>query len=266
MILRTSNERDLEQILTPEVQAVVYTPPAQPRWLEQLAVAVERGAFVVARTVLSRQRRDEIAWWLDENLPRAVVSEKVRESLIADVLSLTDRMNTAIGNGRFRLCIFTSAPTTASGFHVDIAPPGAPAWGLLRVYNGAGTAYVQPTNLIGTREFKSFVSRRGRLARQRRKARRDGDGDRVAQLSREIEHLDRARPFLRRPEEIQVAPAGTIVAFKLLDTSLQRLDPDPALAWIHCSPDEGLPQLVVNVTAPGPFPPMPPQWSGAKAP
>jgi hypothetical protein len=64
----------------------------------------------------------------------------------------------------------------------------------------------------------------------------------------EIMRLDREIDFLKRPCETLVAPAGSIVAFKHLDLSLHWSDHPKGLAWIHCSPMEGEPRLVVNIT------------------
>src|SRR3979409_1785552 len=69
VIVRAHDERELSRIADPQVQAVIYTPPAPPPRRGALGAAIERGAFHVPRTVLPRASRDEIAGWLAAHLP-----------------------------------------------------------------------------------------------------------------------------------------------------------------------------------------------------
>jgi hypothetical protein len=247
-IIRTVDERDLDRILSANVQAVIYHPPTRPAWLVDLAAAVQSGAFQIPRIILPDVSRDEITSWLEANLPAETLAPAVRRALMEDVVALVDRLGRLGKVARFMLRIFTGAPTTDCGFHVDTVAPGAPAIGLLRVYNGAGTPYVEPGNVTSMREFYRYLSRRERLERERGSARRDGDRQTRESVEGEIMRLDRDLDFLKRPGETPVAPAGSIVALKHLDLSLHWSDHAKGLAWIHCSPMEGEPRLVVNIT------------------
>jgi hypothetical protein len=148
------------------------------------------------------------------------------------------------------LRIFTEAPSTECGFHIDTVPPGAPAVGLLRVYNGAGTDYIDPTNVTSISDFYHYLGRRDRLRRDHRAARKEHDASALLRLEREIAEHDAARPFVRRANESGVAPAGSIVAFRHMDGRHHWSDLAKPLAWIHSSPMTGRPRLVVNVTSP----------------
>lgn len=252
VILQTQDERDLDKISSPSVQAVIFTPPSLPAWFAELAVAVQTGALQVPRTVLADTSRDEIAAWLENNLPVGVLGPEVRDALTADILALVDRVGALGDTTRFMLRIFTGAPNTECGFHLDTVPPGRHPCGLLRVYSGAGTAYVEPSNVSNMADFYRYLSRRERLTRERETARSEGETQARVSLDREIERLDAELDFLLRPDEVHTAPAGTIVGFKHLDIRLHWSDHDKSLAWIHCSPMEGEARLVVNVTANGP--------------
>jgi len=148
---------------------------------------------------------------------------------------------------RFHFRIFAAAPTTNCGFHVDTVAPGAVKWGLVRVYNGAGTEYVDPNDVVSMRDFYRYLSRRERLERERGEAQGCGNTERFARLEAEIQILDQEHAFLTPRGKVQVAPSRSIVAFKHLDVSLHWSDHSKALAWIHCSPMRGRARLVVNV-------------------
>jgi hypothetical protein len=258
VIVLTGDAQDLAAIVRPGIQAVIHIPPASPAWLSEIGAAVEEGRLRLPRSVLPHATRDDIAAWLEQHVPVDTVAKPARYSLIQDVLGLTDRLAAIAGAGaavrprRFMLRIFTEAPTTQCGFHVDTVPPAAPAFGLLRVYNGAGTLYVEPANVTSMADFYRDLGRRERLARERGRGRRERDAAALERLEREIAAHDAARPFLRRPDEIAVAPAGSIVAFKHVDVRHYRTDHPKSMAWIHCSPMTGSTRLVVNLTVPQP--------------
>lgn len=250
IIIRTSDERELSRITGAGVQAVIYTPRPLPSWLADLAAAVRTGALQIPRVLLPNVVRDEVDNWLEHVVPDGVLSREVRISLKHDVRILVDRLGGLTGASRFMVRLFTEAPTTECGFHVDSVPRGAPEWGLLRVYNGAGTEYVDPANLTSMADFYRYLGRRERLERERQLARRDGDETAFERLERAVGALDRERSFLIRAHEISVAPAGSIVAFKHIDISNHWSGLSDLSPWIHSSPMSGEPRLVVNVTAP----------------
>ena len=248
-IVRTSEEWDLERIADPDVQAVIYTPSELPEWLPSLTAAVESEIFQISRATLYDVRRGGIGRWLEANLPSGVLGRDVRRALVEDILALPNRIAALTAVSRLQLRIFTGIPSTECGFHVDTVPPGASTLGLLRIYNGAGTEYVDPENVAGMREFYRYLSRRERLERDRVAARRSHDQDRLRCLDREIAGLDEERAFLTRRDEVHVVPAGSIVAFRHLDGGLHWSNHCKSQAWIHCSPMQGRPRLVVNIAA-----------------
>jgi Protein of unknown function (DUF1826) len=252
LVLHTRDERDLGRIVEELVQAVIYEPPQLPPWFTEVAAAVESGALVVPRTVLPLATADDIAGWLAGHLPDGGLAPEVYDALFDDILGLVARLAQGSGASRFMLRIFTAAPTTECGFHVDTVPRDAPPWGLLRVYNGAGTAFVEPGNVASIAEFYRYLRRRERLEQERRDARANGDANALDRLEREVLRLDEERSFLERPGDIRVVPAGSIVAFKHLDAALYWTPHAKAKAWIHCSPMHGPARLVVNVTSPEP--------------
>lgn len=248
-ILVTEEEQGLSQIINPMVQAVIYNPRDLPQWFEELAEAVRTGEFQVPRTVVPRASRDEIEDWLQNNLPISLnTTTDLRGLVKTDILALVDHVGMISGAKRFMLRILTAVPNTDCGFHVDTVPPGANPWGLLRVYVGAGTAFVDPTNVTSMADFYHYLSRRERLTRERTVASDDRDKDDCERLQREIEQLDSERAFLRQPNDIQIAPAGSIVVFKHLDVSLHWSNHDKSMAWIHSSPMAGDTRFLVNLS------------------
>ncbi len=254
VVITTREKRDLGLIVADGVQAVVCTPHPQPHWIGLLADAIGGGSATTKRSLLPDASREEVrAWfhaWVDEVLPTGMVAPEIRVLLQDDVSGLVDLMATLGGVSRFRLRVLVGAPNNECGFHVDTVAPGAPSWGLLRVYNGAGTEYADPLDVRSLTEFHRYLRLRERLERSRARARRDGDEHTAARVATEIADLDSARPFLRRPDAIQLAPAGSIVAFKHADIRDYWSDNPAAASWIHCSPMAGCPRLVVNVTSP----------------
>src|SRR5689334_14221739 len=168
-IVLTDEEQGLYEIETPMVQAVIYIPRSLPHWFEELTEAVRKGEFHVPRTVIPRASRDQIEAWLENNLPSPPTSTDLRGLVKTDILALVDHVGMISGGAtRFMLRILTAVPNTECGFHVDTVPPGANPWGLLRVYAGAGTEFVDPANVTSMAAFYQYLSRRERLARERR--------------------------------------------------------------------------------------------------
>jgi hypothetical protein len=251
-IVQTDNQRDLVRIRSWSVQAVIYVPRALPDWFLNLAAAVENGALEVPRTTLHNVTHDEVKMWVEVNVSTTRLCCEVLNALKTDIMELVDCLAGLTNARRFSLRIFTGAPTTDCGFHVDTVPPGAPRCGLLRVYNGVGTAYVEPANVTSTRDFYHYLSRRERLERERAVARRNAAFEDCERLEREIKQLDLQPGFLKHRSQVQIAPAGSIVAFKHLDISRHWSNHGKELAWIHCSPMQGNPRLVINISSPQP--------------
>jgi hypothetical protein len=259
-VLLTRDERDLDRCREPGVLAVIFTPSARPGWLDELATAVETERLRLPRTVLEDVIPADVAAWMDRTLPVGVLSTAAREALVDDVRWLTERTRQVAGADRCMVRILTATPTPECGFHLDTVVAGDRPWGLLRVYNGAGTTYVDPTVVTGMRDFYRYLGRRERLVRDLHAACGSGDQADAARLESERDELDNRLRFVTDPAGIRVVPAGSVVAFTHLDASRLWSEHPPGLAWIHCSPMAGVPRLVVNVTPRGR-----PRSAGARA-
>jgi hypothetical protein len=248
-IIESDRECDLDRILLPQVQAVIYRPEALPPWLHGLARAIESGAFHLDRAILSCATLDEAAVWLERMLARSALPLELRSVLSRAILDLVERQGRLTGASQFMVRVLTEAPTRRCGFHVDTALPRAPTIGLLRVFNGAQTEYAHPANVTSMRDFYRYLSQRERLAREMEQAWTRGERERHGEIGERVASLDERPDFLRHPEDVRVVPPGATVAFKHVDARLHWSNHSPALAWIHRSPMEGQPRLVVNVTA-----------------
>lgn len=251
-MLRCSDPRDLDSILRPDVQAVVFTPAQLPAWLHELGDAVTAGSFELPRRILERATRDEIASWLDSSLPTGVVSASTRAALREDALVLVDRCGAWSGASQFRFRALTDVANSHCGYHVDTVISRDPPWGLLRVYCGPGTEYVDTDNVTSMREFYAYLS--SRLHAAQRAA--GGDPGERARAVEELATLDEQPAFLRDPDAVHRIPAGSIVALTHLDVRLHWSSHAKELAWVHRSPLTGGPRLIVSVTARGPAQPL----------
>ena len=244
-VLVTAERSDLTR--ASEAIAVVHTPAEEADWTRELADALDASAFELPRAILPAVTRDEAAEWLAHALPRHAVSPTTREALVRDVLALIDLQASLTRGSRFRLRAFAEPPTRRCGFHVDTVPPRHPTVGVLKVYNGEGTLYVDPTNVASTRAFYAYLQRRERLGRELTAAAGERGG-RYAELVDEVLELDERPPFVLDPHAVAVVPAGSTVAFRHLDVREHWSSHPPDRAWIHRSPAEGGPRLVVNVS------------------
>ncbi len=247
-VILTTDERQLEQIRLAHVQAVIYEPSELPKWFEELANAVECGAFRFQRTILNDVGYNQIEAWLEASLPKNAVAAEVCDALQRDILSLVELVCRSTGASRFIFRAVTASPNHHCGFHVDTVPPGAVPWGLLRVYNGAGTDYIEPSNVKTTQDFYRYLSRRERLVRDWCNAKKNEDMIACDSLMARIAALDKERAFLKRPGDVFTVPSGCIVAFKHLDIRLHWSNHTNELAWLHCSPMQGAPRFLVNIS------------------
>lgn len=266
-IVQTSDENELAAILDAGVAAVIHTPDPMPPWMAVLGealAAIEGGGGRAA--LADGTRADVRSWfadWLDAVLPQSLrTGDAHTAAVVDDVVHLADVITALAGVSRFRVRALLGPPTTDCGFHVDTVPPAAPSWGLLRVYNGAGTLYADPADIVDGPAFRRYLVSRERLERHRSSARRDGDPGALARVDAQMAELDAARPFLRDGATVRVVPAGSIVAFRHTDAAEYWSDGALTRGWIHCSPMHGEPRLVVNITSPQ----VAPQPSRAAAP
>lgn len=227
-----------------DVQAVLV-PPTADAWRAELAAAVERGDFRIERTELDGVTLDELATWLDRRLPRGAVCHATRDALLSDILDLTHLQATLTNASVHRVRIHSDAPNTRCGFHVDTVPPNTATWGVLRVFNGAGTSWVRATHIRSMKSFYEWLQAREQFVR------RCGADD--AARTAGVSDFDRAPAFLLEDAILENIPAGTTIVFRHVDARLHWSDHAAKLAWIHCSPMSGAPRFVVNVSSARPY-------------
>jgi len=247
MILEVSGQNDLESIKDPDVQAVFHHLPKSASWNRELQAAIETDTFQVPRTIMPWQTPGEIRNWLEESIPLEGVTAATRKELIQALLMLVECAQDLTGASQFMIRLFTGRPNCRCGYHVDTVPPGAPAVGILHVFNGASTLYVDSENVTTMSDFYEYLGARERLARIMARAQGKGDRGRYLEAMQNMRRLDTRPPFLRDPANLNAIPAESTIAFKQVDSRIHWSDHPASLAWIHASPSEGAPRLVVNI-------------------
>jgi hypothetical protein len=247
-ILLTDDESLLARVREPGVQSVIFTPMKRAPWEELVKGAVERRDFVIERCSLNVECSMALPQVLEARLSQEGLPFEIRLALIDDLSALADRLAAITGCRGLMVRLFTEAPTEHCGFHVDTVPPGCPPFGLLKVYNGPGTLYVDPDDVVDMNLFYGYLGRRERLARTRNQAiKRDHEAE-AQRLRAELLELDATLPFLRPAAAVHEVPAGATVAFRHLDVGKHWFDHRKEIAWIHCSPMTGLTRLLANFT------------------
>ncbi|MGH1543522.1 MAG: hypothetical protein ACRBHB_24195 [Arenicella sp.] len=214
-------------------------------WINELSAAVEDQSFVVPRVEIGHASADQIATWLDKNLPRQPISGSTRDALLSDVLRLLYFVEIKTAATRFKLRLFTEKPCRRCGFHVDTVRPGAPVWGGLKIYNGNGVDWVQPAEIISMQHFYQWLEARDFIVRKY-------TADQLL-CHEKLQVLDQELTFLTDEATIQHINAGTMVLFKHIPADKLWGDHNTDMAWVHCSPMQGKTRLVVNISA-DPYP------------
>jgi Protein of unknown function (DUF1826) len=247
-VLVVGDEGELARVREPSVQAAIFAPSQRPPWETDVAAAVESGRYVIERCTFSVERCEALVQALEQRLADQGLPYATRLALIDDLASLGERLAAIAGCRGVMVRLLTEAPTEHCGFHVDTVTPGVPGYGVLKVYNGDGTLYVDPPEVAGMRRFYDYLGRRERLVRDWQRA---ADAGRVREADEQhaaLRALDAALPFIRRPSSVQEVPPGATVAFRSLDIGEHWSDHAPDRAWIHCSPMTGATRLVANFT------------------
>ncbi|MEV6330539.1 DUF1826 domain-containing protein [Streptomyces sp. NPDC051909] len=243
-VLHGGTARDIARLTDPGLAAVILAPPERPDWLAELAELVVSRRLVIARTTLTAVSRDEFADWSRTALADA--DRAVAHALLDDMAGIVEQVMAAADVTRVMVRVFTEAPTRRCGFHVDTVPPQAPTTGAVRVYNGPTTEYVSRDDVRSTQDFYAYLSRRERLSREAG-AGTCGDEPAGAALGPLIA-MDETPSFLRPHAPVHRVPPDATVYFKHLDVR-RHWSPHPVTdAWIHRSPMEGPPRLVLNVS------------------
>ncbi|MEU3689965.1 DUF1826 domain-containing protein [Streptomyces narbonensis] len=243
-VLHGDTARDIARLTDPGLTAVIVTPGERPDWLDELAELVVSRRLVITRTALTAVSRDEFADWSRTAL--ADTDRAVARPLLEDMTGIVEQVLAAADVKRVMVRVFTEAPTRRCGFHVDTVPPQAPTTGAVRVYNGPTTEYVSGDDVRSMKDFYAYLSRRERMSREAGPGTR-GDGPARAAPDPLIA-MDETPSFLRPHAPVHRVPPDATVYFKHIDVR-RHWSPHPvADAWIHRSPMQGPPRLVLNVS------------------
>jgi len=251
-ILPTVNADDLSCILLPDVLATIA--PLKPEaWIEELSAAVSDGSFAVKRSILDGMSISGIARSLSEALNPCSLSPSVRTALYDDILGLATACADLTGTARFRFRFFTDVPNTRCSYHVDVVPPGSPTTALIRVYCGARTEYVEPSNVVSWEDFYAWEFWRKQQVRAIADAHARQDAAAEERATSRLARLDAKPHFLVHPENVLTVPPHALVACKFVDGKhlLDRthVQARSARGWIHRSPMAGVPRCVVTLNA-----------------
>jgi len=235
-----AEERELPELLSREGLTAVWVRRERAPWLDELGAAVEAGSFHIPRAELDGMSLEKTTQWLEKNLPSDPVSSQTRDALLSDILSHCHLLEWVTGARALRMRIFTGKPDRRCGFHVDTVRPGASVWGMLRVYNGAVTRWLEPHHIRSMADFYIWLHRRDRVVRELAK-------DSEARDKR-VSEMDSAPSFLIPDASIQQVPADVTVVFRHLDASAHWDARGRGAAWMHCSPMAGRRRLVLNLS------------------
>jgi hypothetical protein len=251
-ILSTARADDLSFILLSDVLAVIAS--LQPEaWIEELSTAVGNGSFVVNRSIQDGVSISGIARFLSEVSNASSLASSVRTALCDDVLGLATTCADLTGATRFRFRFFTDIPNTRCSYHVDVVPPGSPKTALIRVYCGARTEYVEPSNVVSWEDFYAWEFLRKRQVQAVAEAQARNDAAAEERAKSRLARLDAKPHFLVQAENVCTVPPHALVACKFVDGKhlLDRthVQARSARGWIHRSPMTGAPRCVATVNA-----------------
>lgn len=249
-VLHGSTARDIARLTDPGLTAVIVPREAHADWLDELAELVVTRRLVIARTTLSAASLDDFAHWSRTAL--ADTAKAVSGPLLDDMTGIVEQVMATADVGRVMVRVFTEAPTRRCGFHVDTVPPQAPTIGAVRVYNGPTTEYVACDDVLSMAAFYTYLSRRERLSRMA------GAGtcgvSAAGSAPGRLIAMDEAPSFLRPRAPVHRVPRDATVYFKHIDVR-RHWSPHPVTdVWIHRSPMQGVPRLVLNVSPAQPVP------------
>jgi hypothetical protein len=252
-VIVTSNRQYLQDILAPGVLAVIVTALGKPAWIEELTALVMTAKFVIPRTIYPDATIDKTATSVTTMFKDSPLSSGVRDALCEDLIGLVSCCADLTGAARFRLRFFTDVPNCRCSYHVDAVPPRAPTTALVRVYCGACTEYVTPSNLTCWEDFYSYVYMRKRELDAIAVARERVDLTAEARAAARLARLDERPPFLSRPIAPERVPPDSLVACKFVDSrdlwGGTHVRARSAHGWIHRSPMVGEPRFVATVNA-----------------
>ncbi|MFF8836962.1 DUF1826 domain-containing protein [Streptomyces sp. NPDC015130] len=238
-VLHGDTARDIARLTDPGLTAVVLARRERPGWLDELAELVVSRRLVIPRTTLAAVSPDEFADWSRTAL--AGTDRAVARALLDDMTGIVEQVTATADVRRVMVRVFTEAPTRRCGFHVDTVPPQAPTTGAVRVYNGPTTEYVSGDDVRSMKDFYAYLSRRERVSRETAPGPDRAGAD-------PLTDLDETPSFLRPHAPVHRVPPDATVYFKHIDVR-RHWSPHPvADAWIHRSPMQGPPRLVLNVS------------------
>jgi hypothetical protein len=252
-VIVTSDTQRLRDIVAPDVLAVILEPRSRPTWVRELAAVVTTQKFVMPRTILDDVSIDEIASCVTTQLSRAVLSSDVSAALCRDLMHLVDSCANLTGSTRFRFRFFTDVPNCRCSYHVDVVPPNVPTTALVRVYCGACTEYVVPSNLKSWEDFYSYVFLRKQHLNAITDAQARCDLAAEERATAWLLRLDEQPPFLIQSDAREHVPPDSTVVCKFVDSRYlwggTHVRSNAARGWIHRSPMFGDPRFVATINA-----------------
>jgi len=247
-VLIATHADDLDQIRDDGVQAVLFVPHDLPEWIDELAAAMDAGTFEVPRTILHGCSPSEIESCIDRLLARSVLSPGAAAGLKMDILGMVETCRRLTAATRYRFRCLTDTPNCDCGFHVDTVAAHVPTTGLLRVYCGPATEYVDPPGVTSWMDFYRYVFDRHQLRHTIETS--EGEACELARARRD--KLDNFPPFIEDTGCLKVVPDGSVVSFRLVDSRFlwsAYLDTRRARGWIHRSPMRGARRFMVSINA-----------------
>jgi hypothetical protein len=149
-VLHVQNFLQVPAVLSQGVTAAIVHGGEVPEWLRTIDDLVTDGVLHIPRTTLTSVTAAEVLRWLHVQL--VALPRPLANHFLDDVDKVLAAV-TGLGATRLLVRVFTEKPTCRCGFHVDTVDPRAPAVGAVKVYNGVGTEYVMPADVVSMAGF-----------------------------------------------------------------------------------------------------------------
>jgi hypothetical protein len=244
-VLYVQNLAQVPSVLSQGVTAVIVRGGEPSEWLRTIDDLVTGGVLHIPRTILTSVTATEALRWLHVQL--VALPCPLAGHLLDDVDKILAAV-TGLGVTRLLVRIFTEKPTCRCGFHVDTVDPRVPAVGAVKVYNGVGTEYVMPADVVSMADFYDHLADRERISDLAEAARRRDDRLGIKWFESQLKALDENPAFLRPDAPIMRTQPGDTVVFRHVRWPELWTDHPPNEAWIHRSPMAGRQRLVINVS------------------
>jgi hypothetical protein len=244
-VLHVQNLLQAPAVLSQGVTAVIVRGGEPPEWLRTIDDLVTGGVLHIPRTILTSVTPAEVLRWLRVQL--VALPRPLAGHLLDDVDKILAAV-TGLGISRLLVRVFTEKPTCRCGFHVDTVGPRAPAVGAVKVYNGVGTEYVSPADVVSMAAFYDYLANREWISKLAEAARKGNDLLGIERFEGQLNALDDNPAFLRTGAPIMRTQPGDTVVFRHVRWPRLWTEHPSDEAWIHRSPMAGDQRLVINVS------------------